>query len=492
MARSRPADRSRRSPSKIANAGPGPGDCPGLRAMSVASRMGRSPATWRRRRSLRDRCSGSTSSAPGSRSVRISVFRIGWYGGAGGREVLRSASLRVLRQPPCSHSFRTGLTNCRWHPTLSFPIPSALPSGVYIAKLSTSRGQRDCLFVVRSTRPQPLLAQLPTSTYEAYNAWGGDSLYPGGAFRVGVTRSTQGVEVSYQRPYDSATGAGQFFARDVAMVWFLERYRYPISYTASESVDADPGQLARHRAVIDFGHSEYWSQRQASAFARARNGGASLLFLSSDTMAWRAPLRSPPADHDRRVQGVRGARPQPGDADRSLPRWRRFVDGLRVRGVHHAAAERHRSPPLRLLRVDGHPRPASRVAVRAHRDRCEDDDSRDRRLRARHAHARDTARRTDRGRRVRVLHEHRAGRARSGVRSEPGPVDALHDASRRDRVQLRDTRLGARPRTGAERLAQRASCARPAGRRDDAQPARAGAATARRPGSCLSARAGGK
>jgi hypothetical protein len=226
-------------------------------------------------------------SAPGSHSLRIRVFRIGWYGGAGGREVLRSASLRVVRQPPCRHSFQTGLTECRWHPTLSFPIPSALPTGVYIAKLSSARGQRDCLFVVRSTRPQPLLAQLPTATYEGYNAWGGDSLYPGGTYRVGVTRTTQGVEVSYQRPYDSATGAGQFFARDVAMVWFLERYRYPVSYTTSESVDANPAQLARHRAVVDFGHSEYWSQRQASAFARARNGGASLLFLSSDTMAWR-------------------------------------------------------------------------------------------------------------------------------------------------------------------------------------------------------------
>jgi hypothetical protein len=226
-------------------------------------------------------------SAPGSRTVRIAVFRIGWYGGAGGREVLRSGSLRVVRQPPCAHSFETGLTECHWHPALGFAVPSALPTGVYIAKLATSRGERDCLFVVRSTRPQPLIAQLPTSTYEAYNAWGGDSLYPGGAYRVRVARTTQGVEVSYARPYDSATGAGQFFSRDVAMVWFLERHRYPVSYTASESVDADPGQLAGHRAVLDFGHSEYWSRRQASAFARARNRGASLLFLSSDTMAWR-------------------------------------------------------------------------------------------------------------------------------------------------------------------------------------------------------------
>jgi N,N-dimethylformamidase beta subunit-like, C-terminal len=226
-------------------------------------------------------------SAPGSRSVDIRIFRIGWYGGAGGREVLVSKPLRVVRQPPCPHSFSTGLTECDWHPTLSFRIPSALPTGVYIVKLATSTGQRDSMFVVGSTRPGPLLAQLPTSTYEGYNAWGGDSLYPGGAYRVEITRTTQGVEVSYDRPYDSDTGAGQFFARDVAMVWFLERYRYPVSYTTSESVDADPAQLRGRRALIDFGHSEYWSQRQAGAFARARDHGTSLLFLSSDTMAWR-------------------------------------------------------------------------------------------------------------------------------------------------------------------------------------------------------------
>ena len=226
-------------------------------------------------------------SAPGARGVRIKVYRMGWYGGTGGREVLASDMLPIVAQPPCTHSPETGLTECDWHPTLNFVIPPALPSGVYIAKLSTSEGGRDCLFVVQANRTQPLLAQLPTATYEAYNGWGGDSLYPGGADRVGVTGSTQGVAVSYDRPYDGVTGAGQFFARDVAMVRFLERYDYPVSYTTSESVDRDPSQLTGHRGLIDFGHSEYWSQRQENAFARARDAGTSLLFFGSDTLGWR-------------------------------------------------------------------------------------------------------------------------------------------------------------------------------------------------------------
>jgi hypothetical protein len=228
-------------------------------------------------------------SAPGARRVKIAVFRMGWYHGRGGRAVLATGRLQVRPQPGCRHSFTSGLTRCDWRPTLSFVVPSALASGVYTAKLTTSTAARDCLFVVRARTTTPLLVQIPTATYQAYNAWGGDSLYPGGAFRVGVTGTTQGRAVSYQRPYDSLNGAGQFFARDVAMVRFLERYGYPVSYTTSESVDADPAQALHHRALIDIGHSEYWSGRQERAFARALHSGTSLLFFSSNLLA--EPIR---------------------------------------------------------------------------------------------------------------------------------------------------------------------------------------------------------
>lgn len=226
--------------------------------------------------------------APRARTVTVQVYRMGWYAGTGGRLVLQSRPLPAMGQPPCSHRIWTGLTECRWQATLSFPIPEALPSGVYIVKLSASDGARsDCLFVVRSLEPSPLLVEIPTATYEAYNAWGGDSLYPGGSRILGITGTTQGVEVSYDRPYESQTGAGQFFIREVAMVRFLERYGYPVSYTTIESIDGEPAQVLRARALMDVGHSEYWSVRDERAFARAREQGTSLIFMSSDTMAWR-------------------------------------------------------------------------------------------------------------------------------------------------------------------------------------------------------------
>ncbi|HEX4187480.1 MAG TPA: N,N-dimethylformamidase beta subunit family domain-containing protein [Solirubrobacteraceae bacterium] len=253
--------------------------------------------------------------AHGARSVTAQVFRMGWYGGRGGRLVLQSSPLRGVRQPRCSHAARTGLTECRWHPTLSFAIPRALPSGVYIVKLSTSAGaQSDCLFVLRASRPPRLLVEIPTATYEAYNAWGGDSLYPGGSKRVGVTGTTQGVEVSYDRPYDSQTGAGQFFIREVAIVRFLERYGYPAGYTTIESLDEDPGQVHGVRTLLDVGHSEYWSLRDAVAFAQAHGRGASLIYMSSDTMGWRV-----------RFEPATGASSQAGAPGHRIVAYKEFV-----------------------------------------------------------------------------------------------------------------------------------------------------------------------
>jgi len=245
--------------------------------------------------------------APRARTVSLQVYRMGWYGGNGGRLVLQSAALPARSQPPCAHRSATGLTECRWHATLSFPIPTALASGVYIVKLHASTGaQSDCLFVVRPAHRTPLLVEIPTASYEAYNAWGGDSLYPGGSKLVGVTGTDQGVEVSYDRPYDSQTGAGQFFIREVAMVRFLERYGYPVGYTTIESIDREPAQVQGTRGLLDVGHSEYWSAGDERAFAQARERGTSLIFISSDTMAWR--VRFAPATAASSQAGERGHR----------------------------------------------------------------------------------------------------------------------------------------------------------------------------------------
>ena len=48
--------------------------------------------------------------------------------------MLQSSALPAPASRACAHSYATGLTECRWHATLAFPIPTALPSGVYIVQ----------------------------------------------------------------------------------------------------------------------------------------------------------------------------------------------------------------------------------------------------------------------------------------------------------------------------------------------------------------------
>jgi hypothetical protein len=220
---------------------------------------------------------------------------MGWYGGRGGRLVLASHRLTPIHQHGCPRQTQTGLVECRWRPSLSFPVPTGLTSGIYVVKMTSDTGAASAaMFVVESPKPRPLLVQLSTATYEAYNSWGGNSLYPSGHL-VGVTGTTQGVEVSLDRPYKTVTGAGQLFSRDLATIQFVEREGYDASYTTNPSVDANPGQVLGHRMLLDIGHSEYWSQRGADAFRRARDAGTNLAFLASNTMVWR--VRYAPATH---------------------------------------------------------------------------------------------------------------------------------------------------------------------------------------------------
>ena len=210
---------------------------------------------------------------------------------------------------------------------------------MYVAKLQSDAGaQRYCMFVVESARPRPLLAQLPTATYQAYNAWGGDSLYPGGR-PVAVTGTSQGVEVSYDRPYQTVTGAGRFFAGDVAMIRFIERDGYDASYTTDSSVDARPAQVLGRRMVLDIGHSEYWSQRAADALRHARDGGTNLAFLASNTMAWRVRYARP---HRILAYKERAAR----DPDQRLPSGLFPLGGAPITGTSWQRCVTPRYPAL--------------------------------------------------------------------------------------------------------------------------------------------------
>ena len=112
---------------------------------------------------------------------------------------------------------------------------------------------------------------------------------------------------------------------------------------------------------MDVGHSEYWSARAERAFARARERGTSLMFMSSDTMAWRVRFArataasSQAGEPDHVIVAYKEAArsdPDRAAADGAVSAGRGAARGKRLQRLHHAARAAARAAGLPLLRLD--------------------------------------------------------------------------------------------------------------------------------------------
>jgi hypothetical protein len=214
----------------------------------------------------------------------LSVSRMGWYGGQGGRTLHRVEGLRGEAQPVPVPDPATGLIAADWRLSYSLRIPSDWTSGVYLARLRAAGDPPDEALVVFVVRHDEQIAdfvyKLPLNTYQAYNNWGGKSLYDFNS------EGAAALKVSFDRPYALRGGAGHFFHWDFPMIRWLEREGYNVSYIADVDAHTDDDYLPGRRALLSVGHDEYWSKEMRDSWESARNAGYSLGFFSANTAYW--------------------------------------------------------------------------------------------------------------------------------------------------------------------------------------------------------------
>ncbi|HEV3486544.1 MAG TPA: N,N-dimethylformamidase beta subunit family domain-containing protein, partial [Vicinamibacterales bacterium] len=117
-------------------------------------------------------------------SYRIDIYRLGFYDFDGARKIasiLPSATLPQV-QPACMVDSARGLVDCgNWGVSASWTVPASAVSGVYLAKLVRTDGPTGAshiVFIVRDdTGRSDLLFQTSDTTWQAYNDYGGASLY---------------------------------------------------------------------------------------------------------------------------------------------------------------------------------------------------------------------------------------------------------------------------------------------------------------------------
>ncbi|WP_445637554.1 DUF4082 domain-containing protein [Nostoc sp. DSM 114161] len=220
----------------------------------------------------------------------IDVYRLGYYGGTGGRLIASSGVLNGTTQAACTVDPDTRLVECNWTTSYVLQVGNNWTSGIYVAKLTDKATGvvAHVWFVVRDDSSNAdILFNSAVSTVLAYSSTGGYSLYSSNS--IGGERA---FKVSYDRPFAQATYQNSNEADtplrwEYNMVRWLESLGYDVTYTDSMQVHTNGQKLLNHKVFLSVGHDEYWSKEMRDRIEAARNTGINLGFFSANTGYWR-------------------------------------------------------------------------------------------------------------------------------------------------------------------------------------------------------------
>jgi sugar lactone lactonase YvrE len=218
-------------------------------------------------------------------SAHWEAYRIGYYQGLGGRLIASGSPRVIAHQTDCPVDSETGAIECRWDAAFRITPDASWVSGEYLVKLVRDDGWSSYVpLVVRDENPRAaLMFQASVNTWQAYNNWGGTSLYEN-SLPARVFRGDHAYRVSFDRPYTADdNGSGQLLWWEAYMARWLEQRGYDVTYVTNVDVDAEPTIIDTARMFLSVGHDEYWSIGERNALERARDRGVSLGFFSADT-----------------------------------------------------------------------------------------------------------------------------------------------------------------------------------------------------------------
>jgi hypothetical protein len=231
-----------------------------------------------------------------ARAVQVQAYRMGFYQGLGGRLIYQSDMVAAGAQPAPTVSLGIGTVSCPWSPTLSFTVGSTWPPGCYLLKLVGDGGQQQ--FVPLTVRDDASTAayvlQNSVTTWQAYNLYGGYSLYYGPNGHGGQDFAHRARAVSFDRPYPQtwASGAADFVGNEYPLLYHLESLGLDLTYWTDVDLHANPQLLGNHRCLFSLGHDEYWSSSMRNAAQFFSAGGGNVAFLGANACYRQIRLQS--------------------------------------------------------------------------------------------------------------------------------------------------------------------------------------------------------
>ncbi len=220
----------------------------------------------------------------------------------------------VVEQPTPINAAHAG---CGWEETLNIAVHRSWNSGFYLVRLIGRDGETaEAFFVVRASQPGDTLLVLATSTWAAYNDWGGPSYYTGGhhssfqrplpkgflekpephRYRVARIAELSAEERNEHFANFSIWSCAAGFANwELLFVRWAERQGIKLDYATSFDLHSDPHLLNPYSSYISVGHDEYWSAEMRNHLEDWVDRGGFGAFLSGNTAFWQVRFEDP--DH---------------------------------------------------------------------------------------------------------------------------------------------------------------------------------------------------
>jgi len=235
---------------------------------------------------------------------QVTAYRMGWYGGTGGRLIWKSEPLPGVNQPKVEQVGTPKAWFAPWSTSLVIQTDETWPPGQYLFKLeSVDNGASYVPLVIRDDKStSDLLMQSAVTTWQAYNGWGGASIY------TGVTGRADAV--SFDRPY-TGNGSGEFLGREREFIVFVERLGLDVSYWTDIDLH-QRGELAKnHRGIVIPGHDEYYTVEMRKNLEAARDAGVNIGFFGANNVYRRIRLEPSASGPDRHEINYRDASRDP-------------------------------------------------------------------------------------------------------------------------------------------------------------------------------------
>ena len=266
----------------------------------------------------------------GGRAYRIDIYRLGYYGGMGARQVasIKPSDSPPQPQPVCLTVAAVRLYDCgNWAVSASWAVPRDALSGIHLARLVREDGEpaswapdnsrttaerppplphaygalglgklanalkepraSHIYFVVRNDDSRAdLLFQTSDTTWQAYNRAGITSTY--GSFDPAAPME-RAYKVSLNRPYATRDyrAVNLVFNAEYPMLRWIEANGYDVTYSTGVDTDRRGALLRNHKVFLSVGHDEYWSGAQRANVEAARDAGVHLAFFSGNDVFWK-------------------------------------------------------------------------------------------------------------------------------------------------------------------------------------------------------------